>query len=334
MLSLLTAPDEIAQAQKALDDLMQREFSEVERHDIKFRPSGLKDQEVLTSGRYWYRAGVTKGRHVPSPRFFNWFGVRSKNPLRISVEVNVLCDPTEGRAQGFFARDYATGAIYLMHTGDIAGGKKGVRGPAFRAWYGEPRSEVFDGEGDVRFGFIVIPLRALDPTRSARRYVDAIGDFRNAVKTKQVDVKSDAFQRRIRQFKEFYDEPRGRRTGNHPGRIDYLSRHGEVVDALHDWRKARPMRRGLQIVKNVFIDMGVKDARGDLVELYEVKTSAARTDVYSAIGQLTVHGSVNCNNFVVLPEGQPLAPDLACAFERQRITLMRFKLRRRGATIL
>ena len=65
-----------------------------------------------------------------------------------------------------------------------------------------------------------------------------------------------------------------------------------------------------------------------------MKTSAARTDVYSAIGQLMVHGPASCKKFVVLPEGQPLAPDLACAFERQRITLMRFKLRKRGATIL
>ena len=60
--------------------------------------------------------------------------------------------------------------------------------------------------------------------------------------------------------------------------------------------------------------MGVTDASGDLVELYEVKTSAARTDVYSAIGQLMVHGPASCKKFVVLPEGQPLAPDLACAF--------------------
>lgn len=334
MLSLLTAPDEIAQAQKALDALMQSEFPDVERREIKFRPMVLRDQKVLTSDRYWYRAGLQDGPNASSPRFLNWFGVLSENQLRISVEVNVLRDPTEGRSQGFFARDNTTGAVYLMHSGDVGGGTVGVRGPAFRAWHGEPRSEVFDGEGSVRFGFIVVPLRALDPTRSARRYVDTIGRFRNAVKTKQVDLNSNAFQRRIREFEEFYGEPRGRRTGNHPGRIDYLSRHGEVVDALHDWRVARPMRRGLQIVKNVFIDMGVMDASGDLIELYEVKTSAARTDVYSAIGQLMVHGPTNCRKFVVLPEAQPLADDLVGAFERQRITVLRFKLRQHGATIL
>ena len=221
-----------------------------------------------------------------------------------------------------------------MHTGDVGGGKKGVSGPGFRAWYGEPCSEVFDGERRVRFGFIVIPLRALDPTRSARRYVDALGTFRDAVETKKVDVTSTAFMRCIRQFEAFYSEPRGRRTGNHPGRIDYLSRHGEVVDALRDWRKARPKGRASRIVKNVFIDMGVEDVRGELVELYEVKTSTTRTDVYSAIGQLVVHGPASCKKFVVLPAGETLAADLASAFERQRITPLRFKLRKYGAKIL
>ena len=147
MLSLLTARDEIAEAQQALEDLMRREFPDVERHDIKFRPKGRNDQEVLTSGRHWYRVGVQDGPNEPSPRFQNWFGVLAPGRLRISVEVNVLRDPTEGQAQGFFARDNATGAVYLMHTGSIGGGKSGVSGPAFRAWYGESSSEVFDGEG-------------------------------------------------------------------------------------------------------------------------------------------------------------------------------------------
>lgn len=334
MLSLLTARNEIADAQKALKKLMRREFPCVERRDIRFRPKGLDDQEVLTSGRYWYRAGVQKGRNEPSPRFQNWFGVLAPGRLRISVEVSVLQNPAEGRSQGFFARDNTTGAVYLMHTGNIGGGTRGVSGPAFRAWHGEPCSEVFDGEGRVRFGFIVIPLRARDPTPSARRYVDAINKFRNAVKTKQVDVKSKAFKRCVRESVKFYKEPRGRRTGNRTRGIDYLSRHGEVVDALHDWRKSQQKGQDSRIVKNVFIDMGLKDARGDLVELYEVKTSTARTDVYSAIGQLMVHGPASCKKFVVLPKGEPLTDDLASAFKRLGITPLRFKLRKDGATIL
>lgn len=336
MLSILTGRDEVAQAQQALENLMRTEFTHIERRDITFPGGGrLNDQKVRTSGSYWYHAGVVKGRDEPSPRFLNLFGVLASGRLRISVEVNVLCRATQGQSQGFFARDNTTGAVYLMHSGDIRGGARGVSGPAFRAWYGEPRRKVFGGDGRIRFGFIVIPLRALDPTRSVRRYVDSIGKFRDDVATKKVDVKSGEFQRRIQKFNDYYKEPRGRRTANHPGKIDYLSRHGEVVDALKDWREARRMDRNSRIVKDVFIDMGVEDARGNLVELYEVKTSTARTDMYSAIGQLIVHGPPGCKKkFVVVPKGGRISPDLKTALENQRIKTLRFRLQKNGAKIL
>ena len=62
---------------------MRTEFPRVEWRDIKFRPTGLDDQEVLTSGRYWYRARVLTGRNERSPRFQNRFGVLSPGRLRI-----------------------------------------------------------------------------------------------------------------------------------------------------------------------------------------------------------------------------------------------------------
>ena len=71
----------------------------------------------------------------------------------------------------------------------------------------------------------------------------------------------------------------------------YLSRHGEVVDALNSWRNARRLTLHQRIVKNAFIDLGVVDGANSLVEVYEIKTSSERSDVYTAIGQLMVHGS-------------------------------------------
>ena len=80
--------------------------------------------------------------------------------------------------------------------------------------------------------------------------------------------------------------------------------------------------------------MGLQDASGTLIEIYEVKPRAARADIYSAIGQLMVHGSPNCKKFIVLPKGDPLAEDLNAALERHRITRMQFKFEDTGPTIL
>ena len=150
----------------------------------------------------------------------------------------------------------------------------------------------------------------------------------------EIQIEGPDFQREMRILDDFYKEPRGRRTGYYPGEIDYISLHGDIVDALHDWRKEQKLRPRFRIVKNVFIDMGVEDGRGRLVELYEVKTSTARSDVYSALGQLMVHGPASCKKVIVLPEDENLAQDLMAALTRHEIALLRFKLDDEGATII
>ena len=269
-------------------------FPNVRVRDITFPPGGLTGKRVRVCRDYWCRSVFVGGQRVTTPRHQNWFGVLTPGRLRITVEVNVVPEGINKKVEGFFARDISTGTVYLMHSGNVRGGKRGVGGRAFRAWYGRPRAEVFDSDGNVRFGFVVMPCHGLDPARSARRYVDSITVFRRAVAAGEVDVDDPEFQQRMQDFDDFYSEPRGRRTGYRPGRIDYLSSHGEVVDALHDWRKHQAVDRGSRIVKNVFIDMGVANPRGRLTEIYEVKTSTSRSDVYSAIGQLMVHGPLTC----------------------------------------
>ena len=334
MLSLLVGRDEIAKAQEKLQDVMRDEFPGRQRRNISFRPRVLADQEVWTRRHYWYHPGVLKGRNVTTPRHLNWFGTLAPDTLSITVEVNIPLEGRNGSVEGFFARDDSTGALYLMHSGNVGGGRPRVGGKAFRAWCGKRRPPVFDADERVCFGFVVVPLGASEPTRSARRYFDSIAEFREAVAAGEIDVDDPDFQRRMQEFDDFYKEPRGRRTSYRPGKIDYLSRHGEIVDALHAWRNARPLTRRQRIVKNVFIDMGVEDGPNNLVELYEVKTSSARSDVYTAIGQLMVHSSKKCKRFMLLPRGRRMPEDLADALERHRIELLRFRVNRRGAKIL
>jgi len=334
MLSLLIERRDIADAQKSLKSVMRREFPGRERRNIGFRPETLLQEQIWTwNDRYWYRFAEPE-EAATSPRFMNWFGVLAPGNLHITSEVNVTLEWGKGSSQGFFARDDSTGALYLMHSGNVGGGKPGVGGKAFRAWYGKQRVPVINAKERVRFGFVVVPIGAFDPTRSARGYVGSIKAFKEAVNDGEVDIEDPDFQNRMQEFEDFYKEPRGRRTGYRPGEIDYLSRHGEVVDALHAWRRDRPTDRCQRIVKNVFIDLGISDGANKLVEICEVKTRSERSDVYTAIGQLMVHGSGNCKKFLLLPKGREMSEDLADALQRNDIKLLRFKLNNRGAIIL
>ena len=334
MLSLLVSRDAIVKAQAALEDIMRQEFPRTEYRDFTYRGGSASNAETWTNGGCWYRHAFLDTPKTHTPRTLNWFGIMKPGNLRIAVEVNVVPEGTNGRVKGFFARDNNTGVIYLMHTGDVGGGAPGIGGRAFRAWLGEPRIEVQDEAGNVRFGFIVVTVHASSPTRPLIRYIGRIAAFRQAVANEHFQVEDPEFQRDLQELDEYYSEPRGRRTGFHPGGIDYLSRHGEIVDALHAWRKEQGLRYRRQIVKNVFIDMGVTNARGHLVELYEVKTSSDRPDVYSAIGQLMVHSRRDCEKIIVLPKDEDLADDLMAALTRLEIQLLYFILDDEEATIL
>lgn len=86
------------------------------------------------------------------------------------------------------------------------------------------------------------------------------------------------------------------------------------------------MEDGARIVKNVLIDLGVR-RNGDLEEIFEVKTSASRSDVYAGIGQLMVHGHrADCRRMLVLPDDEPLASDVQRALARLRIDLLTYSL--------
>ena len=75
--------------------------------------------------------------------------------------------------------------------------------------------------------------------------------------------------------------------------------------------------------------------RDALTDVCEVKTSTSRGDVYTAIGQLTVHSAGHdCRRVMVLPADEPLARDLAEGLERSGIALKRYRLSADSAEIL
>lgn len=108
----------------------------------------------------------------------------------------------------------------------------------------------------------------------------------------------------------------------------------QTVDTLYSWRKKQSLEKGARIVKNVLIDLGVRH-NGDLTEVFEVKMTTARGDVYAAIGQLLVHGALRgCRRVAVFPGDQPLASDLKEALKRLGIEMATFKLNETQAVIV
>lgn len=332
MYSLIESKIEVSKAQRKLETAFRNDFKQKTAKNIGYPGGTTQDAVVVTNGLYWYWTTDHDDSKLSSPRRLNWFGIfRDDSDLNISVEINTPYEGANGRIAGFFARNNDTGAIYLFHSGRVGGGTTGVSKTAFLAWSGEKPVEVFDSEGKARYGVLVMPIEGVSVTRSAIRYVEKIANFKEAVRDGKTNTLD--FKQKEKQFSDFYAEARGRRKGTRTRDFDYVSRHGEVVDALHAWRKAAGLTKGTRLVKNVLIDLGVS-ASGNLTEVYEVKTSALRPDVYTAIGQLLVHGiAKNCKRTIVLPHSGNLASDLEQALIRNAIEIVRFKLTADAALI-
>jgi len=332
MFQLIESKEEIAKAQRRLEATMRREFKRRVIKDIGYPGGSKRHAKVFTNGHHWY-VSFDADAHVRNPCRLNWFGLfREDTGLGITVEINT---PYEGRTDqvaGFFARDTDTAKVYLMHSGRVGGGTKGVGKAAFLAWSEQRLLDSVDSTGKVRGGVLVMPIDGVSASRSASRYIETIASFKRAVRSGVIQTR--AFVRKKKRWTDFYSEGRGRRKGKRSGTFDYLSRHGEVVDALNLWRAAAKRSKDERIVKDVLIDLGVQVA-GHLTEVFEVKTSTARSDLYAGIGQLLVHGSPpKCQKMIVLPNTEPIPPDIEAALLRLNVGVLRFRLDRDGATIL
>lgn len=333
MFTLIESKGEIAKVQRKLEATIRRDFRKKATRNIGYPGGTTFDAFVLTDGTYWYWSSDHNNKNVANPRRLNWFGLfKAEGGLQISVEINTAYEGRNDQVAGFFARDNDTGSIYLLHSGRVGGGTKGVGKSAFLAWSDQRPVDVVDSSGGVREGVLVMPIDGIAASRSAVRYVDIIARFKRAVRAG--DIETPEFRRKKKELDDFYSEARGRRKGRRSAEIDYLSRHGDVVDALNSWRTSEPLPKGGRVVKSGLIDMGVAVGR-NLVEVFEVKTSTARSDVYGAIGQLMVHGTAaDCRRVIVLPHKEVIAADLKGALQRLSIELLKFELDEKKATIL
>ena len=334
MFSLLESKEEIKNSQDKLEVTLKREFPHSDVRDIGY-PSGRQTdaQICVYEESYWFWSGDYRGKGTP--RRQNWFGLMRPGVLGITVETNVPCEGQSKYLAGYFARDSVSKSIYLMHSGKIGGGAKGVGKNAFLTSTSPQLIKVIDATGGIRLGVIVMPIEGNAASRSAISYIDTIALFRQEVRNKKLDYSGPIFERNKQKLKDFYAEARGRRKGKRPGEIDYISRHGDVVEALRKWREKKGMKETLRLVKDVYIDMGVANERNRLLEIYEVKTKATTQDVYCAIGQLLVHENPKeCEKVLVLPITEKISPNLKETLERLNIDLLWFKLNKVSATIL
>lgn len=294
--------------------------------NIGFRGANF-DHEFYSFGPYQLWASFKPPEQEGSTkRFWNAFGIfrPDRAAQNITVEINIPLETNQERAAGFVAEDPLTGGIYLMHSGKIGGGRRGIGKSAFLAWSKSELVEVATGDGETRSGLIIGNIDDVDLAGRIWRFVQLVAAFKHAAISGDLD--SAEFQAQVAAFEQYRQEFSGRKRGKRSaGSIDYISYHGDVVQALYAERSIK-VRNSEAIGNNGLIDLFVSDG-GKLVELYEVKTSTERQALYTAIGQLITHGTGSTpKRFIVVPAGEAIPADFIAALDEHEITVRRFEL--------
>jgi hypothetical protein len=325
MLRLIESQQEKVQAQEKLLARLKKAWPSREKRIVAWRPDSV-EMRIYHNGQYWSGSFPPKPRDK-TPRYWTPFGeYRESGVFHIAVEINVPTTTNTKRTKGFFARDTETSRVYLMHDGGVGGGQKGVGKWEFLRWSDLEVVPVVDSQGETRLGIVVAPIDSQTTADDISHFVQKVIDFKHAVRSGEVGPVTPSERRT---YKDYYDEFAGRKRRRRIAEMEYISRHGQIVTALHDWRQRHAKSNG-KIVKNAYVDLGIENTHGVLKEIYEVKTNCDRQTLYSAIGQILVHDhsrNGTCQRFVVLPKGDQIPEDVRHAFTRSNISVLHFNLK-------
>lgn len=323
MLRLVEDKDDKVAAQREFVRNLSAAWPRREKRLVVWRPSS-KILGLVTNGHYWFAPPK-----IPESKcFWNAFGEYvGNNNLPIAVEINIPVSVDDRRIAGFFAYDDISRATYIMHDGGVGGGRKGIGRDNYLWWSSAQPTEVLSSDGRCRHGVIVTGTADRDIGSNVEKFIRSVADFKRAVTSG--DLSTVAAQKAAKSYSDYFREFSGTKRGARAREFEYISRHGDIVHALSEWRKSNQKpSTSERIVKNAYIDLGVESGAGLLAELYEVKTSGDRQSIYTAIGQLTVHStsSPDVNRFIVLPHGSQLAADIQLALREQSIRVLHFRI--------
>lgn len=214
---------------------------------------------------------------------------QSKAFLMIDLQFNVPVKTFGRRHGGAFVQDIESGAIVLAHRGIVTRGMARVRKQALLQETSATTTMIETSQG----GKPLLLVASLDSHQLVEEITDFAEEIRRAadavVKEQEVAVlgaaKSGArtppnsIDRRL---KSYFDEFVGKRKLPRRDEVVVEVRHGRVVKQLRAM-----FGEGAKPLKSQQVDLAV--LRRSTVLLFEVKTSASPTDLYTAIGQLFVH---------------------------------------------
>jgi hypothetical protein len=200
------------------------------------------------------------------------------------VEINFPVSGIDRRVAGSFLCD-EDGVVYVAHSGKVGGGTKGVGLKAFLAYY--PAWTVVQSGDQEQPVYVLGRVDAPKLVKKLVAFTHRSKEFRDGVKAGNTGSKTGpASQAKAGDGPPtFNPEFTGKKKYTTSDLVEADCNHGTIVKALREHLVAA----GLDVGNTVNRDLYVQGSKGALLALFEVKTLADTTSVYTCVGQLFFH---------------------------------------------
>lgn len=248
------------------------------------------------------------GNKFDDYRFWNPFGLeKPKDGSTVTgrCQINYLSDGYDNSMAGLLAKDIK-GNAYILHSGRIGGGQKGVGKNAFLDYYSGNRTLVKVGNQELEY-FIVAKVNSPRFYKSLLEFIKAVYNFKESVKSGYIKPSIGSGDNPLSN-----GEYMGIKTYNLPERTIIATHdHAIITNQLIDELKAR----GYRVKRDRFRDAYTLDTAGKTINrIFEVKAFFSRQGLYTAIGQLQLHSlAFNSQKYFVIDDtvDKSLIQDLA-----------------------
>lgn len=224
-LKAIYAEREITAAQKKLAQTLRSQLPALGRQAVTFRPSFV-EMDLFGKGHGSLYFGPAFVGH--DKKLWNAFGLfdRSRTKQDIVVEINFSVGGR--RTAGLLAEDDA-GRRFILHSGGVGGGRKGVSQEAFLAWLKPAPVEVLLPNGAVAQSILIGELGADNLADRIESFVRSVKAFKDAVSNGLIG--DPAFAEQVQLWRAYREEFAGRKRGAVAADLDYVTYHGDIVSA-------------------------------------------------------------------------------------------------------
>jgi len=279
MLFAITKQTEIRQSNNLLFDQLAK--LEHESYTINYSSAGGSAPiKISYSKKFDFWWGNSDERKAN--RFWNPFGLKRPKPnstVTGRCQVNYAASGVDNSIAGLFAKDHA-GNIYLLHSGKVGGGQKGVGKNAFADYYTGKKTIVQFDNQELEY-YVVTSLNSSRFFQNIVDFVTVVYDFKEYV------TRARAADTPIRDRNPLKDgEYLGIKTYGLPPRIVTASNeHAIITTQLVSELKSKHFN----VVRDQFRDAYILNRKNCIDRVFEVKSSLSRQSLYTAIGQLNLH---------------------------------------------